>query len=169
VPTWAAILVGVASGLGSGLVGTLLTIGHERAAEMRTRLLTAAEEFVRAAEACRKAIRDARAEPSESTYNLVRDRYDDLVPTVTLVELLYGFSSRPSLRAKGVGSAFIDARDELAKGHSRDEAVIEEALRDFGESLTIFGEAAADQVRRGWLRRRLRPLPPGLPSVPNDW
>jgi hypothetical protein len=169
VPTWAAILVGVASGLGSGLVGTLLTIGHQRGAEMRTRMLTAAEEFVRAAEACRKAIRDARAGLSESTYNCVRDRYDDLVPTVTLVELLYGYSSKSGLRAKGVGSAFIDARDELAKGLSCDDALVEEAVRDLGESLTIFGQVAADQVRRGWLRRKLRPLPPGMPRMPDDW
>ena len=40
-PTWAVIVVAVAS----GLLGTLLTISHERAAELRTRMLNAADEF----------------------------------------------------------------------------------------------------------------------------
>jgi hypothetical protein len=158
-----------ASGLLSGLAGTLLTITHERDAEMRTRMLTAAEEFIRAAEACRQSVRVARADRSKDTWTVVRDRYDDLIPTVTLVELLYGYSSKPGLRAKGVGSSVIDVKDELAKGAGADEAVVDAEMKDFHESLTIFGELAADQVRRGWVRRRLHPPPPGPPAIPKDW
>jgi len=46
-----AILVGVGAGLLSGLIGTFLTISHERGAEFRTRMLAAAEDFLRTAEA----------------------------------------------------------------------------------------------------------------------
>lgn len=81
MPVWAAILVGVGSGLLSGLAGTLLTITHERGAEMRTRMLTAAEEFIRAAEACRQSVRVARADRSKDAWTVVQDRYDDLIPT----------------------------------------------------------------------------------------
>ena len=44
VPLWAALLTGLAG----GVLGTLFTIGHERGAEFRTRMLTAADEFLQA-------------------------------------------------------------------------------------------------------------------------
>ena len=47
MPVWAAIIIGLASGLVSSIVGTLLTIRHERGAEFRTRMLTAAEDYLR--------------------------------------------------------------------------------------------------------------------------
>jgi hypothetical protein len=134
-------------------------------------MLTAAADFLRAAEAFRKAVRNARSDLNEDTYNGVRDRVDDLYPTVTLVSLLYGYASKPSLRAVGVGSSAIDVRDELVKGSRGDvdDSVVESAMNDLGEHLIVFGEAAADQVRRGGLRRRLRPLSPNVPAIPTDW
>ena len=63
MPTWAVILVGISAGLLSGLVGTLLTISHERGAEVRTRMLAAAEDFLTTAKTCRKAVRMARGNP----------------------------------------------------------------------------------------------------------
>jgi hypothetical protein len=44
-PTWAVILVGLAGGLLGSAAATLLTISHERAAEFRTRMLNAADDF----------------------------------------------------------------------------------------------------------------------------
>ena len=88
---------------------------------------------------------------------------------MTLVSLLYGYASKPSLRAQAVGSSFLGARDELLKGAEADDGVVEEEMKDCAEHLIIFGELAADQVRRGWLRRKLRPVPPGVPAIPTDW
>jgi hypothetical protein len=45
MPTWVAIVVAVASGLLSGLVGTVLTIRHGRRAAIHARALPAVEEF----------------------------------------------------------------------------------------------------------------------------
>jgi hypothetical protein len=44
VPLWAALL----TGLLGGVIGTLATINHERGAEFRTRMLTAADEYFQA-------------------------------------------------------------------------------------------------------------------------
>jgi hypothetical protein len=44
-PTWAVILVGLGSAVIGSLFTTLATISHERAAELRTRMLNAADEF----------------------------------------------------------------------------------------------------------------------------
>ena len=50
-PTWAVILVGLGSAVIGSLFTTLATISHERAAELRTRMLNAADEFSTAASA----------------------------------------------------------------------------------------------------------------------
>jgi hypothetical protein len=44
-PTWAVILVGLAGGVIGSAVTTLLTISHERAAEFRSHMLNAADDF----------------------------------------------------------------------------------------------------------------------------
>jgi len=44
-PTWAVILVGLGSAILGSLLATLLTISHERAAELRAHMLSAADEF----------------------------------------------------------------------------------------------------------------------------
>jgi len=88
---------------------------------------------------------------------------------VTLVSLLYGYTSKPSLRAQGAGSSFVDVRDELAKGPEADDAFVDEEMKDCAEHLIIFGEVAADQVRRGRLRRKLWPGLRNVPTIPADW
>src|SRR5207249_2925961 len=45
MPVWAAILIG----LGSGLLGVLVRIAYERGAEMRSRQIQAADDFLSAA------------------------------------------------------------------------------------------------------------------------
>src|SRR4051794_26871691 len=44
-PTWAVILVGLGSAVIGSLLTTLVTISHERAAELRAHMLNAAAEF----------------------------------------------------------------------------------------------------------------------------
>jgi hypothetical protein len=99
----------------------------------------------------------------------VRDRCDDLYPTVTRVSLLYGYVSKPNLHAQAVGSSFVTVKDEMAKGEQASDDVVESEMKEVAEHLIVFGEAAADQVRRGWLRRKLRPRLRGVPAVPADW
>jgi L-2-hydroxyglutarate oxidase LhgO len=55
-PVWVTVLVGLASGVVGTLLSTLLRISHERAAELRSRMLEAADDYVRALDdACRLA------------------------------------------------------------------------------------------------------------------
>lgn len=50
------IIVGLASGVIGTVISTLLRISHERAADLRTRMLDAADDFVTAAVAAREAV-----------------------------------------------------------------------------------------------------------------
>jgi len=61
-PTWAVILVGIGGALLGSLVGTLLTISHERAAEFRAHQLNAADDFSTSAIA---ALQEARITAGE--------------------------------------------------------------------------------------------------------
>ena len=54
-----AVVVGLGSGLVSSIVSTLLTISHERAAEFRSRMLQAAEDFLRRSEAVADRVSEA--------------------------------------------------------------------------------------------------------------
>src|SRR6476620_10273469 len=61
-PTWAVILVGLAGGLLGSTVATLLTISHERAAEFRSRMLNAADDFSTGAITALQQARNAAGE-----------------------------------------------------------------------------------------------------------
>jgi hypothetical protein len=168
VPIWAAVVIGLGSGLLSGLVGTFATITHERGAEFRTRMLSAAENFIHVAEGVRQAVRVCRADLSDETYRTLEQRFDDLVPAVTLVELLYGHASATAVAARYVGSAVIDVRSALSIGPDRwDDESVDAAMNEFNTGIVSFGDEAARQVRHRWrsrLRatRRLRSL--GMPN-----
>lgn len=56
VPLWAALLIG----LGGGVIGTLVAQGLERGAEMRTRMLQAADDYLSAAIAAERAAEDLK-------------------------------------------------------------------------------------------------------------
>jgi hypothetical protein len=97
-----AIVVGLGSGLGSSMVSTLLTVSHERAAEFRSRMLQAAEDFLRRAEAARRLVRRPRSTTAEEPLDALLDAWGDLVSAVILIELLF---NRDSLGAGGVQRA----------------------------------------------------------------
>jgi len=168
MPVWAAVVIGLGSGLLSGLVGTFATITHERGAEFRTRMLSAAEDFIRAAEGFRQAVRFARADLNKDTFEALVQRYDDLVPTVTMVELLYGHESAPAIATRYVGNAVLEVKDELARGPDKsDDAKVQKAMDEFAIWIKGFGNEAAAQVRHRWRSRlgatkRLRAL--GMPK-----
>lgn len=56
-PTWVTVLVEVTAGVASGLLGTTLRISHDRGAELRSRMLSGADEFSIAVVAARQPMR----------------------------------------------------------------------------------------------------------------
>ena len=74
MPVWAWILVTLSAGFGSGLLGTLVKISHDRQAEVRRHALTASQEFAARApqwfasldEAIGARWQDAAVPPEES-------------------------------------------------------------------------------------------------------
>jgi PleD family two-component response regulator len=72
-PTWAVILVGVTSGALGSLVTAVVTASHERAAEFRTRMLNAADEFSTAAIVASQQTRDTAGAVKDAKAPLVDD------------------------------------------------------------------------------------------------
>jgi hypothetical protein len=103
-------------GLGSGLAGSVLTVSHERAAEFRSRMLLAAEDFLRRAETMRALARGPGAETSGESVTLLLRAWDDLVPAVILVELLFGHDSDAAIEAREVGNELRDVERALRAG-----------------------------------------------------
>lgn len=154
MPLWAAIVIG----LGSGVLGTLVSVRHQRGAELRTRMLDAAAEFLQAAEGMRRAARKPRGEHLEESLGVLRDRWDDLVPTVMMVELLFGRRSPAALQAQAAGSMFGDAIDSLEAGFAGDDAELakaQPAVVQASHALERFADEAARQVRATAARRLL--------------
>jgi hypothetical protein len=103
VPVWAAVVIGLGSGVASGLFGTLLSISHQRGAELRSRRLDAASEFLRRAEEVRRLARRGNQNP-EFSVAFVRRTSGELIPAVSMIELLYGFWAKSTHYARGVGN-----------------------------------------------------------------
>jgi hypothetical protein len=166
VPVWGAIIVGLGSGLVSSIVSTLLTISHERAAEFRGRMLQAAEDFLRRAEAVRRVARrprDTTGEPLDALLNA----WDDLASAVILVELLFGRDSEAAHWARETANELKDVEEELRAALESSaltvpisEQRIKEHIQAGGEAMDRFAAAAPTQVRHhrtlipGRLRRQ---------------
>jgi hypothetical protein len=147
-----AVVVGLGSGLISSIVSTLLTISHERAAEFRSRMLQAAEDFLRRAEAARRPRGTAVGEPLDALV----EAWDDMVSAVILVELLFGRDSEAAHWAREASNELKDVEGELRaelEGSSELTAPIrEQQVKDHmlaaGQAMDRFGDAAAAQARR---------------------
>jgi hypothetical protein len=72
-PTWAVILVGLAGGVIGSAVTTLLTISHERAAEFRSHMLNAADDFSTAAIVALQQTRDVAGEITDPRTPLIEE------------------------------------------------------------------------------------------------
>jgi hypothetical protein len=148
----AAIIVGLVSGLVGGLLGALLTISHERAAEFRSRMFVAAEDFLRRAQEVRRRARHPPAGlPPAQALELLLTAWDQLVSALILIELLYGKDSEAAHWAREATTELSDVEETLrtaieASPDSR--AAIEEHMQTAGGALEKFAEAAAAQVRR---------------------
>jgi hypothetical protein len=121
-PTWAVVLVGLASGLAGSLVTTLLTISHERAAELRTHMLNAADEFstrtVAALQAARNVAGEIRNRDApildaatgrftaeiQKQFDDVNDAVNDVLAKQARVHLLFGTPARCCRDCRGFAS-----------------------------------------------------------------
>src|SRR6266508_697141 len=121
VPLWAALLVGLGGGVFGTLVGTLLTISHERGAEFRTRMLTAADDFLRTGTQLAQSIGAAEAaiiakEPDaqvEPLWRAFQESSSRFALEYSRVQLLFGAESR-AFTAAVVAAEHVDkARQAL--------------------------------------------------------
>jgi hypothetical protein len=154
MPAWAAIVIG----LGSGVAGTLLSISHQRGSEFRTRMLDAAASFLDHAEAIRRVVRSPRGAGITDPIVAIRDRWDDLVPHVMMVELLFGTASAPAQLARAAGGTALDVIEQIeafAASPLEPPPNLDAAAKLMAEQLNAFASAAADQVRDTWLRKHL--------------
>jgi hypothetical protein len=161
VPVWAAVVVGLGSGLVSSIVSTVLTISHERAAEFRSRMLLAAEDFLRRAEVVRRLARRPHDTAAGGPLGALLDAWDDLVSAVVLVELLFGRDSEAAHWAREASNELKDVEEELRSALEvpsdltapMSEQQINDHMLAAGQAMDRFG--AATQVRR---HRTLAPV-----------
>jgi hypothetical protein len=115
-PTWAVLLVA----LGSGLLGIWLQISHERGAEIRTRMLDAADQFSTGVVAALQEARNAagevkKAEPPliesnahrfkkdvQTRLDVANQAVDHVLAMRARVHLLFGDQSHAGIAATGV-------------------------------------------------------------------
>lgn len=152
VPLWAAILIGVSS----GLLATLVRIGHERGAEFRTRMLNAAEGFLSAADRASGELRTPKLPTPTGILEGVNYATEAIVPTVSLVHLLYGLDSEVSGLARAIYAEFAAISHLMTISPSgmglESSAEISEHHRKALHLIGDFTTAASAQVRGKWLR-----------------
>jgi hypothetical protein len=107
VPLWQALLLGFGAAAVGGLLVTWLRISHERTAELRTRMIQAADEFAGAAFRTIAPMRDAAAKIQDAEYLFDPD---DGRPHADVAEARAEFGRRPELASDGAGVVF-DALD----------------------------------------------------------
>jgi hypothetical protein len=120
-PTWAVVLVGLAGGVLGSLLTTVLTISHERAAELRAHMLNAADEFSTEAIAALQHARNAAGEIKKDDAPLddetgwfraeirayldkANQAVDDALAKQARVHLLFGDESPAGIATTGVVS-----------------------------------------------------------------
>jgi hypothetical protein len=161
MPLWAAIVIGIGSGLTTGLVGTFVTVGYQRAAEFRSRGFAAAEEFLRHAERVRRAARRPLVGDPLEALDAVRDAAEEMVPSVSLVEFQWGPRSDPAALAQSVHGFLSLAEDELRALVDGDEAAgdrASEAIENASRGLVVFEIVVAQELRRSAPNRAVRRL-----------
>jgi hypothetical protein len=153
-PLWVTVLVGVAS----GLAGTLVTISHERSAELRSRKLAAAEDFV--AEVGKLVNALSRPAGVQFSDNIAAMKRATNLADIAIVRLVLLFGSR--------SGAVFDARKiiedaeyalDLIEGDPTDqsadhERAISAAIDDVLRGADTFCGAAMFGARHPWLARR---------------
>jgi hypothetical protein len=119
-PTWVVILVGLLSGAIGSVSTALITISHERGAELRTHMLNAADEFSTQTIAALQSVRNAAGEILKDQTELLddhtgwfideiqpyldgaNDSVDDALSKLARVHLLFGDDSEAGIAATDV-------------------------------------------------------------------
>lgn len=150
MPVWAAVVIGLGSGFGAGLLGTLLSISYQQHAEFRDRQVRSAEEFLRAAEAVRRQARKPQARPPDAIL-LLQSAWDNHVTPINLVELVYGCDSWAAGLARVVGNELADAVDTLqapVQGHGDTADTVQRHMTEVTNAITEFSKTVHKQLRR---------------------
>lgn len=169
MPIWASVVIG----LGSGTIAAFATIIYQRSADRRSRRLDAAADFLAAAESFRRSVRRKQAPTDEESLRIVHDAWDDLVPAVNLVRLLYGSASDEVSDVEAAAGAFYDIDQKYIEvpdvWTSDDMDLVDERMKLANEYLEWFTErVGGGPVRRSRLwwklrtaRRRVDQVEPG--------
>jgi hypothetical protein len=174
-PTWAVILVGIGGALLGSLVGTLLTISHERAAEFRAHQLNAADDFTISAIA---ALQEARITAGEikkddaslndttgwfrkeiqASLDAANIAVDAAIAKRARIGLLFGDGSPVSKAATGVTSQLRNMMSALERRPDsiRDHEAMSAYSRGFDgtiEQHERFNRAALVALNQTWWQR----------------
>jgi hypothetical protein len=176
-PTWAVVLVGLAGGALGSLLTTLVTISHERGAELRAHMLNAADGFSTGAIAALQQARNAAGEIKKDDSPLDDDSgwfrsdikalldaasgaVDDVLAKQARVHLLFGDQSPAGIAATGVASQLRNMMSALERRPDsiRGNQAMSMYSRNFDGTLQQhegFNRAALASLRETW-RDRLR-------------
>ena len=174
-PTSAVILVGVVSGALGSLVTAVVTVSHERAAEFRSRMLNAADEFSTAAIAALQQARNAAGEIKKddapldddtgwfraeikSHLDAANQAVDDVFAKQARVHLLFADESPASIAAAGTTAHL--QKVMFALDHRPDSIRDHGAMLTYGRNFTgvqeeheKFNVAALVAIEQTWWTR----------------
>jgi hypothetical protein len=161
VPLWATILVG----LTAGVLGTLLTISHERGAEIPARMLEAADDYLQGLFAMATGLRslrlalDAAERPPQAEIAAIREQIqeaaDRLDPQRGRIPLLFGKSHTLAVLLE-VSRAIEELRKAYESWEAKEpngKARVETAEDVAGAAIAKFAQAARRDLRYGMLSR----------------
>jgi hypothetical protein len=164
VAHWATLLLG----FGAGVLATLVTIVHQRGAEMRTRQIGAADEYLsesirsgQAARDLRQALSSSPPAPAERLDELGRsleEVSDRLLEVVARIVLLFGADSttwRYCQITYGTHARIVDAlKDWRAQGPQFDQRRLKVLRAEWPDTaVDDFALAARREVRFGMVAR----------------
>jgi hypothetical protein len=177
------ILVGLGSAILGTLVATLLTISHERAAELRAHMISAADDFstgaISALQQARIAAGEVKKDPSrplgdgtnftpeiQAHLDKANGAVDEVLAKQARVHLLFGDQSPAGLAAAGVTSQLrnmlmalehrpdsIRDPDEMSRYSRNFTSTLEQHERFNLAALVVLQQTSWDRFRE---RRRLR-------------
>ena len=151
---WVALVTGLCSGLAGSVIGTLLTVSHERAAEFRSRMLSAAEDFLKYGDMARRFARHAHGTSQEErieALTALEIAWDDLVSASERVVLLFGPGSKAASLAQEPVTELAEFRDLLRAAVKLGSDLPDDLNRHVwaaSEAMGQFGVAAMAQVHK---------------------
>ncbi len=167
VPLWGTLLIGLVGGVLGTLVGTALTISHERGAEFRTRMLTAADEFLQTAGISFRRATDLMTllkrddqpprDQVDAAFQDLEELGWELLLKLTRITLLFDEGSLAVNSALDASSAVEEATKalrELQEGAPTAAEHLDSAYDKLTAAINRFGTDVRRDVRKvGWLRQ----------------